>query len=300
MKINFTRYQHKRTKEIFDFVRVEENNRIVLMDTFGSEVTFSESTFTRWLKGVSNAPSRAILPEPTRKTTADRLKEKQQEPQPRQSGAPEVKLDSKEQLLVLLFMTDKNNKDGYESELSLSDIIENATELSGADKALIETKLVSLEKRGLIITSKHYDTIEFTTKATVFYKEQALIKAKSGKPTRAEKDAAKTQIQALTVTKEQPKVEPKPDKTAPAKVVKTPTKKLTNREQSISTDSINDNEVILMTFTGMVIGVYPIYKQTKDSIIIKTKKGMQKFSKETLIQLDANTPRFANKIVIKE
>ena len=55
-------------------------------------------------------------------------------------------------------------------------------------------------------------------------------------------------------------------------------------------------EVILKAFTGMVIGVFKITKQTKKSIVITTAKGAMKFDPATLKQLEAKNPKFANKI----
>lgn len=52
----------------------------------------------------------------------------------------------------------------------------------------------------------------------------------------------------------------------------------------------------LMTFTGMVIGVYKILRHNKKYIEVETQKGVVRFSKENGKQVNAEKPRYANKI----
>ena len=54
--------------------------------------------------------------------------------------------------------------------------------------------------------------------------------------------------------------------------------------------------VVMKAFTGMWIGEFEIIKETKKTITVITKKGELKFDKATGIQLDANSPKFANHI----
>lgn len=59
-----------------------------------------------------------------------------------------------------------------------------------------------------------------------------------------------------------------------------------------------DNLVTVRAFTGMLIGTFKVKKQTKSTITIKTVKGDLKFDRATGIQIDANNPKFANRIDI--
>lgn len=52
----------------------------------------------------------------------------------------------------------------------------------------------------------------------------------------------------------------------------------------------------LMTFTGMVVGVYKITRHSSKLIEVQTNKGPVKFSKVDGRQIDAEKPRYANKI----
>lgn len=52
----------------------------------------------------------------------------------------------------------------------------------------------------------------------------------------------------------------------------------------------------LMTFTGMVVGVYKITRHSSKFIEVQTNKGPVKFSKADGRQVDAEKPRYANKI----
>lgn len=61
---------------------------------------------------------------------------------------------------------------------------------------------------------------------------------------------------------------------------------------------VNDDEVVMRAFTGMVIGVFKIEKETKTTITVKTAKGKLKFDKTTGIQIDSNNKKFANRIEV--
>lgn len=61
---------------------------------------------------------------------------------------------------------------------------------------------------------------------------------------------------------------------------------------------VNDDEVVMRAFTGMVIGVFKIEKETKTIITVKTAKGKLKFDKTTGIQIDSNNKKFANRIEV--
>lgn len=56
--------------------------------------------------------------------------------------------------------------------------------------------------------------------------------------------------------------------------------------------------VTVRAFTGMLIGVFKVEKETKSTIIVKAAKGVMKFSKATGIQTNAKNPKFANRIDI--
>lgn len=62
-------------------------------------------------------------------------------------------------------------------------------------------------------------------------------------------------------------------------------------------EQVGEDEVVMVAFTGMVIGVFKIHKQSKDVIYVKTQKGILGFNKETGLQVAANNPKFANRIV---
>lgn len=61
---------------------------------------------------------------------------------------------------------------------------------------------------------------------------------------------------------------------------------------------VNDDEVVMRAFTGMVIGVFKIEKETKTTITVKTAKGKLKFDKTTGIQINSNNKKFANRIEV--
>lgn len=61
---------------------------------------------------------------------------------------------------------------------------------------------------------------------------------------------------------------------------------------------VNDDEVVMRAFTGMVIGVFKIEKETKTTITVKTANGKLKFDKTTGIQIDSNNKKFANRIEV--
>lgn len=63
---------------------------------------------------------------------------------------------------------------------------------------------------------------------------------------------------------------------------------------------IGEDEVIVRAFTGMLIGVFKIHKQTKTTLTVKKADGSElKFDKKTGKQIGAKNPRFANAIEIK-
>ena len=58
------------------------------------------------------------------------------------------------------------------------------------------------------------------------------------------------------------------------------------------------DKVTMLTFTGMNLGQFEVAKASKTKIAIIKKDGTQaEFSRETGEQLNANNPKFANKIV---
>lgn len=59
---------------------------------------------------------------------------------------------------------------------------------------------------------------------------------------------------------------------------------------------MKDNEVLLMAFTGMIIGAFPVVESNSKTVVVKTNKGNLKFDAKTGIQIDANNPKFANRI----
>ncbi len=61
-------------------------------------------------------------------------------------------------------------------------------------------------------------------------------------------------------------------------------------------DQVGEDEVVMKAFTGMVIGVFKIHKESKDTIYVKTQKGILGFNKKTGLQVAANNPKFANRI----
>lgn len=66
---------------------------------------------------------------------------------------------------------------------------------------------------------------------------------------------------------------------------------------TLKTAKVGD-KVTMLTFTGMNLGQFEIAKAGKTKLAVMTKKGfMAEFSRETGIQLNANNPKFANKIV---
>lgn len=60
-----------------------------------------------------------------------------------------------------------------------------------------------------------------------------------------------------------------------------------------------DKVVTVRAFTGMLIGTFKVEKETKNCIIVKTHKGKMKFDKHTGIQMDAEKPKFANRIDVE-
>ena len=67
-------------------------------------------------------------------------------------------------------------------------------------------------------------------------------------------------------------------------------------EEKAEVEEKTAKTVVMKAFTGMWIGEFEIIKETKKTITVITKKGELKFDKATGIQLDANSPKFANHI----
>ena len=63
-------------------------------------------------------------------------------------------------------------------------------------------------------------------------------------------------------------------------------------------NNVGEDEVVIKAFTGMVIGVFKITKRTSKSITVKTSKGELKFDAQTGIQINANNPKFANRVAL--
>ena len=94
-------------------------------------------------------------------------------------------------------------------------------------------------------------------------------------------------------TKAEKPAKEKPSK--PAKEVEKPRKtKPAGRPQE--REELEYGQARLMTFTGMVIGVYKILRHNKKFIEVETQKGVVRFSKEDGKQVNAEKPRYANKI----
>lgn len=62
--------------------------------------------------------------------------------------------------------------------------------------------------------------------------------------------------------------------------------------------NVGEDEVLVKAFTGMVIGVFKVYKKTSKSITVKTAKGELKFDAQTGLQINANNAKFANRIAL--
>lgn len=72
-----------------------------------------------------------------------------------------------------------------------------------------------------------------------------------------------------------------------------------NRKYTDDPGEVAEDEVVVRAFTGMLIGVFKIAKQTKTYIMVKAVNGSElKFDKKTGLQLNAKNPRFANRIVL--
>ena len=83
------------------------------------------------------------------------------------------------------------------------------------------------------------------------------------------------------------------------KIPEKKTKQGTKREYKDTPDFVGEDEVVMRAFTGMLIGVFKIAKQTKTYIMVKAVNGSElKFDKKTGLQLNAKNPRFANRIVL--
>ena len=124
-------------------------------------------------------------------------------------------------------------------------------------------------------------TIAKSLRAQIQSKKQA-----EQKPTeKVEAPVEATEEKPVEETKPEPKQEPKKTSKSKKPVAKT---------QVIP--ELEEGTVLLRAFTGMIIGVFPIAKTTKKYIQIKTNTKELKFDVITLKQLDANNPKFANKI----
>lgn len=103
-------------------------------------------------------------------------------------------------------------------------------------------------------------------------------------------------IDALTVLFQQDGYE------VPACCTKLPEKKQkqgTPRKYTDDPGEVGEDEVVMRAFTGMLIGVFKIAKQTKTYIAVETADGKTlKFDKKTGIQMDAKNPKFANRIEV--
>ena len=97
---------------------------------------------------------------------------------------------------------------------------------------------------------------------------------------------------------EKPEDKPKKKKeAAPAKApkkTKSPGKKKPRKAEECG--PLKYGFARLMTFTGMVVGDYKILRYNKKYIEVETQKGVIRFSKETGKQVDAEKPKYANKI----
>ena len=64
-------------------------------------------------------------------------------------------------------------------------------------------------------------------------------------------------------------------------------------------EEAESNTVEVRAFTGMVIGLFKVVKETKTKLGIVTAKGDKLiFDKKTGLQINANNPRFANRIAL--
>lgn len=86
----------------------------------------------------------------------------------------------------------------------------------------------------------------------------------------------------------------------PDELKKLPEKKQSAaREYKDTPDSVGEDEVVMRAFTGMLIGVFKVFKQTKTHIIVEVANGdILKFNKKTGVQENAKNPKFANRIEV--
>lgn len=87
----------------------------------------------------------------------------------------------------------------------------------------------------------------------------------------------------------------------PACCRKVPEKKQTTGSRKYNDDpgEVAEDEVVMRAFTGMLIGVFKIAKQTKNQIVVKTATGKEmKFDRKTGIELNCKNPKFANRIKV--
>lgn len=114
--------------------------------------------------------------------------------------------------------------------------------------------------------------------------------AKTSKKRKSEKTEEKSEPQK--------KSEKKTSKTS-QKPIQKEKKKPSGRSQEV--EPLKSKEVRLMTFTGMVIGVYRMKRHNSKFIEIETDKGVLRFSRETCRQVNVQEgkERYANKIEYK-
>lgn len=86
----------------------------------------------------------------------------------------------------------------------------------------------------------------------------------------------------------------------PEELKRVPEKKHTStREYKDTPDHVGEDEVVMRAFTGMLIGVFKIFKQTKTHIQVVLADGtILKFNRKTGIQDGAKNPKFANRIEV--
>ena len=96
--------------------------------------------------------------------------------------------------------------------------------------------------------------------------------------------------------KKQPEPKSKKKKETTPQRQETPKKKKGGTGRSQEKTPLDYGYARLMTFTGMVIGVYKIKRHNKKYIEVETDKGTLRFTKSDGKQVDAQKPRYANKI----
>ena len=144
------------------------------------------------------------------------------------------------------------------------------------------------------------DTVELTPKPKVESKKRGFSKYMNRPVSQEHKTEPKKESKSEGKKKpeQKKKDEMKPSKTL-QKAEKKMKKKSAGRSQEVKT--LKEGEVRLMTFTGMIIGTYPIKRHNKKYIEIDTDKGTLRFSRETCRQVNVpeGKERYANKIEYK-